>query len=147
MTDFLWKAPANEYTSTSGDLNPCADATFYQLTGTLDNTSNRHTHCIIELELNTTVNMSAGNAAPVFEVYLFPTYDGTNYPTEGDDNAQYLKAFLGFQQAASQEFAVTDMVPIGPHKYTIGVKNMCGVALGNDNADTLSIKTYCMADA
>ena len=111
-----------------------------------DNTSNRFFYVKFELVL-ASVDLS-GEDNPAVEVYMVPSYDGTNYADTGVDAsttvyppAQYLVAVLGVAETNAAHRAVSPHILIDPLKYTPVVINKTGVALAA-TGNTLKSKYY-----
>jgi len=98
-----------------------------------DNTTNRDAWAMAELYLGASaVDLSSDDANPVCYLYLIPSYDGTNYGTDGDETnelvpSEYLKGVFEFNKETGQQYAVIDKFDIGPVKYMAVLFNSFGV--------------------
>ena len=126
------------------DLNSLADNAVNVGAVLPDNTSNRFFYAEFELVL-ASVDLSAQNN-PALELYLVPSYDGTNYADTGTDAsttvyppAQYLVAILGVAESSAAHRAVAKHILIDPSKYTPVVINKTGAALAS-SGNTLKMK-------
>ena len=146
-------APVTQGTETlmSADLNSLADDAVNVGAVLPDNTSNRYFYGIFELVL-ATVDLSAQNN-PAVELYMVPSYDGTNYADTGTDAsttvlppAQYLVAVLGVAESSAAHRAISPHVMLDPVKYTPVVVNKTGAAL-NSSGNTLKSKYYTATTA
>lgn len=136
MGNSTYIAPAVQGTETlmSTDLNALADDTTNVGTVLPDNTSNRYFYAEFELYL-ASVDLSA-QTNPGVELYMVPSYDGTNYADTGTDASatvypptQYLVCVLGVAETSAVHRAVSPHVLIDPLKYTPVVINKTGAAL------------------
>jgi len=116
-----------------------------------DNATNRYFYAVFELVL-ATVDLSA-QTNPGVELYLVPSYDGTNYADTGTDAsttvyppAQYLVCILGVAETSAAHRAVSPHIIIDPFKYTPVVINKTGAAL-NAAGNTLKSKYYTTTTA
>lgn len=134
-------APANEQTLMSADLNALADAGVVTGTVIIDNTTNRYFYSVFELYLPA-IDLSAEDN-PAVELYLLPSYDGTNY---ADISTQYLVAVMGVAETNAAHRAVSPHVMLDPIKYTPYIVNSTGQALAG-TSNTLKIKTYTSTTA
>ncbi|MCK5613047.1 hypothetical protein KAR91_64840 [Candidatus Pacearchaeota archaeon] len=117
----------------STDLNALADDTVNVGVVLPDNSSNRYFYAEFELVL-ASVDLSA-QTNPAIELYLVPSYDGTNYADTGTDAsstvyppAQYLVAVLGVAETSAAHRAVSPHIIMDPLKYTPVVINKTGAA-------------------
>ena len=148
MGNSTYIAPVVQGTETlmSTDLNALADEAVNVGAVLPDNTSNRYFYAEFELVL-ASVDLSA-QTNPAVELYLVPSYDGTNYADTGTDAsttvyppAQYLVCVLGVASTSAAHRAVSAHVMIDPVKYTPVVINKTGAALGA-TLNTLKSKYY-----
>lgn len=146
MGNSTYIAPAVQGTETlmSADLNALANDAVNVGAVLPDNTSNRFFYAEFELVL-TSVDLSA-QTNPALELYLVPSYDGTNYADTGTDAsttvyppAQYLVAILGVAESSAAHRAVAKHILIDPSKYTPVVINKTGAALAA-SGNTLKMK-------
>lgn len=133
------------------DLNALADNAVNVGAVLPDNTSNRFFMMVLELVL-ASVDLSAEDN-PAVEVYMVPSYDGTNYADTGTDAsttvyppAQYLVAVLGVAETSAAHRAVSPHIMIDPLKYTPVVINKTGAALAA-TGNTLKSKYYTTTTA
>lgn len=134
----------------SSDIATLADDTVNVGTVLPDNTSNRYLFAIFELEL-ASVDLSA-QANPAVELYLVPSYSGTDYADTGTDAssseyppAQYLAAVLGVAATNAAHRAVSPHIMLDPIKYTPVIINKTGAAFVS--ANSLKSKYYTMTTA
>lgn len=148
MGNSTYTAPATEGTETlmSTDLNSLADTAVNVGTVLPDNTSNRFFYTVLELVL-ASVDLS-GETNPAVELYLVPSYDGTNYADVGTDASttvyppmQYFVAALGVAETSAAHLAVSPHIMLDPVKYTPVVINKTGAALAS-SGNTLKSKYY-----
>ena len=151
MGNSTYIAPANEQTLMSTDLNALADDTVNVGGTAIDNTTNRYFYAEFELVL-ASVDLSAVDN-PGVELYLVPSYDGTNYADTGTDGSstaypptQYLVAVLGVAETSAAHLAVSPHVMLDPLKFTPVVINKTGAALGA-TGNTLKSKYYTVTTA
>jgi len=153
MGNSTYIAPAVQGTETlmSTDLNSLADDTVNVGAVLPDNTSNRFFYAEFELYL-ASVDLSAQNN-PGVELYMVPSYDGTNYADVGTDASatvypptQYLVAVLGVAETSAVHRAVSPHVMIDPLKYTPVVINKTGAALAG-TGNVLKSKYYTVTTA
>jgi len=153
MGNSTYIAPVVQGTETlmSTDLNSLADDTVNVGAVLPDNTSNQYFYAEFELVL-ASVDLSA-QSNPAVELYLVPSYDGTNYADTGTDAsstvyppAQYLSAVLGVAETNAAHRAVSQHVMIDPIKYTPVVVNKTGAALAAAG-NTLKSKYYTVTTA
>lgn len=148
MGNSTYIAPAVQGTETlmSADLNSLANDAVNVGAVLPDNLSNRYFYAEFEIVL-ASVDLSA-QTNPGVELYLVPSYDGTNYADVGTDAsttvyppAQYLVAVLGVAETSAAHRAVSPHIMIDPLKYTPVVINKTGAALGAAG-NTLKSKYY-----
>ena len=153
MGNSTFIAPAVQGTETlmSADLNSLADDAVNVGAVLPDNTSNRYFYAEFELVL-ATVDLS-GQTNPAVELYMVPSYDGTNYADTGTDAsttvyppAQYLVAVFGIAETSAAHRAVSPHIMIDPLKYTPVVINKTGVALAS-SGNSLKSKYYTVTKA
>lgn len=146
-------APAVQGTETlmSTDLNALADDATNVGAVLPDNTSNRYFYVEFELYL-ASVDLSA-QTNPGVEIYMVPSYDGTNYADVGTDAsttvyppAQYLVAVLGVAETSAVHRAVSPHILIDPLKYTPVVINKTGAAFAA-TGNVLKSKYYTVTTA
>lgn len=135
-------APANEQTLMSTDLNALANDGTVTGAVIIDNTSNRLFYSVFELYLPQ-VDLSA-LTNPAVELYLVPSYDGTNYADTTP--TQYLVAVMGVAETNAVHRAISAHVMLDPVKYTPVVINETGAALAG-TGNTLKVKTYGVTTA
>ena len=135
----------------STDLNSLADDTVNVGAVLPDNTSNRYFYAEFELVL-ATVDLSA-QTNPGVELYMVPSYDGTNYADTGTDASatvyppvQYLVAVLGVAETSAAHRVVSPHIMLDPLKYTPVVINKTGAAF-NATGNTLKSKYYTVTTA
>ncbi len=148
MGNTTYTAPVVSGTETlmSTDLNSLANNTTNVGAVVIDNTSNLYLYIEFELVL-ASVDLSA-QTNPAVEVYLIPSYNGTNYADTGTDASttilppsQYLVAVMGVVITNAAHLAVSSHIMLDPIKYTPVVINKTGVALAAAN-NTLKFKVY-----
>lgn len=153
MGNSTYIAPAVQGTETimSADLNSLANDAVNVGAVLPDNSSNRYFYAEFELVL-ASVDLSA-QTNPGVELYLVPSYDGTNYADTGTDAsttvyppAQYLVAVLGVAETSAAHRAVSPHIMIDPLKYTPVVINKTGAALAA-SGNTLKSKYYTVTTA
>ncbi len=151
MGNTTYIAPAGEQTLMDTDLNALASLTTNVGAVVIDNTTNRYLYAEFELVL-ASVDLSA-QVNPAVEVYLVPSYDGTNYADTGTDAsttilppAQYLVAVMGVAITSAAHRAVSPHILIDPIKYTPVVINKTGAAFGA-TLNTLKVKYYTPSTA
>lgn len=153
MGNSTYIAPAVQGTETlmSTDLNTLANDAVNVGAVLPDNSSNRYFYAEFELVL-ASVDLSA-QINPGVELYLVPSYDGTNYADTGTDAsttvyppAQYLVAVLGVAETSAAHRAVSPHIMIDPLKYTPVVINKTGAALAA-SGNTLKCKYYTVTTA
>lgn len=153
MGNSTYIAPAVQGTETlmSADLNALANNAVNVGAVLPDNTSNRYFFAELELYL-ASVDLS-GQTTPGVEIYMVPSYDGTNYADTGTDAsttvyppAQYLVAVLGVAETSAVHRAVSPHILIDPLKYTPVVINKTGVALAA-TGNVLKSKYYTTTTA
>lgn len=146
-------APANEQTLMDTVLNTLGDGKSNIGAVVIDNTSNRLFYGVFELVL-AAVDLSA-SVNPAVELYLVPSYDGTNYADDGTDDSttlhppqQYQVAAMGVDPGASSmaHRAVSPHIMLDPVKYTPVVVNDTGAAFAS-SGNTLKVKTYGVTTA
>ena len=148
-----YTAPAVQGTETlmSTDLNALADNAVNVGTVLPDNTSNRYFYAEFEIVLDS-VDLSA-QTNPAVELYLVPSYDGTNYADTGTDASttvyppmQYNVCVLGVAETSAAHRAVSPHIMMDPLKYTPVVINKTGAALAA-TTNTLKSKYYTVTTA
>lgn len=148
MGNSTYVSPAVQGTETlmSTDLNALADDTVNVGVVLPDNTSNRYFYAEFELVL-ASVDLSA-KTNPAVELYMVPSYDGTNYGDVGTDASStvyppqgYLVAVLGVAETSAAHRAVAKHILLDPSKYTPVVINRTGAALAA-TGNTLKSKYY-----
>lgn len=153
MGNSTYISPVVQGTETlmSTDLNTLADDTVNVGTVLPDNTSNRYFYVEFELYL-ASVDLSA-QTSPGVELYMVPSYDGTNYADTGTDASnsvypptQYLVCVLGVAETSAVHRAVSPHIIIDPLKYTPVVINKTGAAFAA-TGNTLKSKTYTTTTA
>lgn len=153
MGNSTYIAPAVQGTETlmSTDLNSLANDTVNVGTVLPDNTSNRYFYVEFELYL-ASVDLSAQDN-PAVEIFMVPSYDGTNYGDTGTDGSstvyppmQYLAAVLGVAGTSAAHRSVSPHILIDPLKYTPVVINKTGAALAS-SGNTLKSKYYTTTTA
>ncbi len=151
MGNTTYIAPAGEQTLMDTDLNALANNTTNVGAVVIDNTTNRYLYAEFELVL-ASVDLSA-QVNPAVELYLVPSYDGTNYADTGTDASttilppsQYLVAVMGVAITSAAHKAVSPHILIDPIKYTPVVINKTGAALGA-TLNTLKVKYYTPSTA
>lgn len=149
----IYSALSGEQTLMAADLNALAANTVNIGAVMMDNTVNRYLYTIFELVL-AAIDISA-QINPAVELYLVPSYNGTNYADAGTDGsatryppAQYLVAVLGLAPLAGSvaHLAVSPHILIDPIKYTPVIINKTGAALGA-TLNTLKVKYYTPSTA
>ena len=152
MGNSTFIAPAVQGTETlmSADIATLADDTSNVGVVLPDNSTNRYFYAIFELVL-ASVDLSA-KTNPAVELYLVPSYDGTNYGDVGTDAsssvyppAQYLVAILGVAETSAAHRAVSPHIMLDPVKYTPVIVNKTGAAFVS--ANTLKSKYYTATTA
>jgi len=153
MGNSTYIAPAVQGTETlmSTDLNALANIAVNVGAVLPDNTTNRYFYAEFELIL-ASVDLSA-QTNPAVELYMVPSYDGTNYADTGTDAsttvyppAQYLVAVLGVAETSAAHRAVSPHIMMDPLKYTPVVINKTGAALAA-TGNTLKSKYYTVTTA
>jgi len=153
MGNSTYISPVVQGTETlmSADLNSLANDTVNVGVVLPDNTSNRYFYVEFELVL-ASVDLSAQDN-PAVELYLVPSYDGTNYADTGTDGSstvypptQYLVAVLGVAESNAAHLAVSPHIIIDPLKYTPVVINKTGAALAG-TGNTLKSEYYTATTA
>lgn len=148
MGNITYTVPVVSGTETlmSTDLNSLANNTVNVGAVVIDNTSNRYFYGEFELVL-ASVDLTA-QTNPAVELYLVPSYDGTNYGDTGTDGSttvlppsQYLTAVMGVAISNAAHLAVSPHIMFDPVKYTPVVINKTGVAFASAN-NTLKFKVY-----
>lgn len=146
MGNTTYIAPAGEQTLMDTDLNALASLTTNVGAVAIDNTTNLYFYAEFELVL-ASVDLSTQDN-PAVELYLVPSYDGTNYADTGTDASttvlppsQYLVAVMGVAKSSAAHRAVSPHILIDPIKYTPVVINKTGAALGA-TLNTLKVKYY-----
>jgi hypothetical protein len=142
LTNYV--APIGEQTLMSTDIDTIAN-TFSNIGAVMiDNSTNRYLYAEFELVL-ASVDLSA-QTNPAVELYLVPSYDGTNYADAGTDNtavyppAQYLVAVMGVNATLAAHRAVSPHILIDPILYKPVIVNKTGAAFVASN--TLKVKYY-----
>jgi hypothetical protein len=153
MGNSIYTGIATEGTETlmSTDLNSLADNAVNVGVVLPDNTGNRYFYAVFELYL-ATVDLS-GKTNPGVELYLVPSYDGTNYADVGTDASltvypptQYLACVLGVAETSAVHRAVSPHVILDPLDYTPVVVNKTGAAF-NAAGNILKSKYYTVTTA
>ncbi len=146
MGNTTYIAPAGEQTLMDTDLNALANLTTNVGAVVIDNTTNRYLYAEFEIVL-ASVDLSA-QVNPAVELYLVPSYDGTNYADTGTDAsttiyppAQYLVAVMGVAITSAAHKAISPHILIDPIKYTPVVINKTGAIFGA-TLNTLKVKYY-----
>jgi hypothetical protein len=146
MGNTTYIAPAGEQTLMDTDLNTLGINYINVGVVIIDNTTNRYLYAEFEVYLPS-VDLSA-QVNPAIELYLIPSYDGTNYADTGTDGAttpvppaQYLVAVMGVAVSNAAHRAVSPHILIDPIKYTPVVINKTGVALAG-TLNTLKASYY-----
>jgi len=146
MTNSVYSAPGNEQTLMDTDLNSLANVTVNVGGTAIDNSTNRYLYVELELVL-ASVDLSS-QTNPAVDVYLVPSYDGTNYADTGTDGSttdlplsDYLVASMGVSETSAAHLAVSPHILLDPVKYTPVVVNSTGAALAA-TGNTLKCKTY-----
>jgi len=149
MGNNTYTAPANEQTLMSTDLNALANATTNVGGTAIDNTTNRFFYSVVELVL-ASVDLSA-QTNPAVDLYMVPSYDGTNYADTGTDASttilppmQYFIASMGVAKSNAAHRAVSPHLMLDSLKYIPVVINSIGVTFPS-TGNTLKIKTYTTA--
>lgn len=153
MGNSTYITPAVQGTETlmSTDLNALADNTVNVGAVLPDNTTNRYFYAEFELYL-ATVNLSA-QTNPAVELFMVPSYDGTNYADVGTDGSatvyppmQYNVSVLGVAATSAVHLAVSPHIMLDPIKYTPVLINKTGAALGA-TGNVLKAKYYTLTTA
>lgn len=153
MGNSTYIAPVVQGTETlmSADLNSLADDTVNVGVVLPDNTSNLYFYADFELVL-ASVDLSA-QYNPAVELYLVPSYDGTNYADTGTDASStvyppsnYLVSVMGVAETSAAHMAVSPHIIIDPLKYTPVVINRTGAAFASAG-NTLMSKYYTTTTA
>lgn len=153
MGNSTYITPTVEGTETlmSTDLNTLGIDTVNVGVVLPDNSSNRYFYAEFELVL-ASVDLSA-QTNPGVELYMVPSYDGTNYADTGTDASatvypptQYLVAVLGVAETSAAHRAVSPHIMLDPLKYTPVVINKTGVALAAAG-NVLKSKYYTVTTA
>jgi len=153
MGNTTYIAPTGAQTLMDTDLNALAINASNIGAVIIDNTTNRYLYAEFELYL-ASYDIS-GQTNPAVELYLVPSYDGTNYADTGTDAsltlyppAQYLVAVLGVSPgaAAAVHRAVSPHILFDPIKYTPVVVNKTGVILAA-TLNTLKAQYYTLNTA
>lgn len=153
MGNSTYIAPVVQGTETlmSTDLNGLADATVNVGVVLPDNTSNRYLFAEFELVL-ASADLSA-KTNPGVELYLVPSYDGTNYGDTGTDGSnsvyppvQYNVCVLGVAETSAAHRAVSPHILLDPLKYTPVIINKTGATLAGAG-NTLKSKYYTLTTA
>jgi hypothetical protein len=153
MGNSTYIAPEVQGTETLMDtvLNSLADNTVNVGSVLPDNTSNRYFYAVFELLL-AQVDLSA-KTNPGVELYMVPSYDGTNYGDTGTDASnsvypptQYLVCVLGVAETDAAHRAISPHIMLDPLKYTPVVINKTGAALAA-TGNILKSKYYTPATA
>lgn len=146
MGNSTFIAPTGAQDLMTTDLNALANNAVNVGAVLPDNTNTRYFYAVFELVL-ASVDLSAQDN-PAVELYLVPSYDGTNYADTGTDGSttvypptQYLVTVLGVAKTSAAHRAVSPHIMIDPLKYTPVVINKTGAALGA-TANTLKAKYY-----
>lgn len=133
MVDFLWKAPDTIADAiAAANLSALADGSAISLANCteINNESGLFTHCLVELNINSTVNVAS--AAAFVAVYCVPAVDGTNYPemtaTTNVPPATFLACWLPFVVRNNIQRQASLWFPIPPVKFKLPVQNRLGVA-------------------
>jgi hypothetical protein len=120
----------------ASDLNSLGNGTLKTSTGSIiDNTSSPKTNLVVRFTAGASLTATSGGHLLVF---LWPSYDGTNY-ISGTDGAtasdippwfQYPNIGIGLRAIAAQENQLAGPIEnILPLKYKLAVINRAGVAL------------------
>jgi hypothetical protein len=125
--------------SGTSELNSLANNNVGAITGTgsgtvLDNTGNKDIVCVFELQTGT---LGAGpTAGAVFELHMYPSFDGANYATSLSAGATLpndppIGLFVVNGTGTSQRLPLNGGAPvtIPPGKYKFALVNRCGQAL------------------
>lgn len=153
MGNSTYIAPEVQGTETLMDtvLNSLADNTVNVGSVLPDNTSNRYFYAVFELLL-AQVDLSA-KTNPGVELYMVPSYDGTNYGDTGTDASnsvypptQYLVCVLGVAETDAAHRAISPHIMLDPLKYTPVVINKTGAALAA-TGNVLKSKYYTTTTA
>lgn len=150
MGNSTYVAIADEVSLMAGNLDNLADNTTNVGGTTFDNTSNRRFYAVFALYL-ASVDLSA-KTNPCVELFMVPSYDGTNYADTGTDASnsvypprQYQVCVLGVAETSAVHRAVSPHILLDPLKYTPVVINKTGAAFVTGN--TLKMKTYTTTTA
>lgn len=150
MGNSTYIAPAGEQTLMSTNIATLANDTSNVGATMIDNSTNRYFYAVFELSL-ASVNLSA-QTNPGVELYLSPSYDGTNYADAGTDGsttvyppAQYLVAVLSVAETSAAHIAVSPHILLDPVKYKPTIINKTGAAFVS--ANTLKAKYYTVTTA
>jgi len=153
MGSSTYLAPAVQGTETlvSTDLNALADNAVNVGAVLPDNTSNRYFYAVFELVL-ASVDLSA-QTNPGVELFMVPSYDGTNYGDVGTDASttvypprQYQVCVFGVAETNAAHRAVSPHILLDPLKYTPVVINKTGAALAA-TGNTIKSKYYTATTA
>ena len=146
MGNTTYIAPTGAQTLMDTDLNTLGISYINVGAVVIDNTTNRYMYAEFEVYLPS-VDLSTQDN-PAIELYLIPSYDGTNYADTGGDGAttplppsQYLVTVMGVAKSNAAHRAVSPHILIDPIKYTPVVINKTGVALAG-TLNTLKASYY-----
>ena len=148
MGNTTYIVPSGGATLMDTDLNALAAGAVNVGTVMIDNTTNRYLYAEFELVLSA-IDISA-QTNPAVELYLVPSYDGTNYADAGTDASttilppcQYNVAVLGFAALAGSvaHIAVSPHIMLDHIKYKPVVINKMTVALPA-TLNTLKVSYY-----
>ena len=147
MVTITYDTPKTSISIMTTEMNSLATGQIKNNTviASFDNTSNRDVYAVFELELGADLDLSAQTNSTV-ELYLIPSYDGTNFADDADETnddltgVYYVGAFSFTQQAGSRR-AVIEGITLSPLKYKIAVKNSLGVTM-NATGNVVRVETY-----
>lgn len=143
-TTFKFGTATGPTTLTAGtDLNGLAAGSLAFCTNVLDNTVVRNTHATFELNLEFAANPAAGG---YIQLILVPTQDGTNYPDTTTPPLVYYVWAANVNANSNDQFFVAVNLPIGPHKYKVGVSNNASQAL-ESSGNTVKVETFGLIGA
>ena len=139
--------PTNETTVLSTEMNSLADDDLCNGSTVFDNTTNRHPHMIAELDFGANLDLSGGNSNPACQLYLIPSYDGTNYADDGELTNElvpvpYCVGIFALNKESTARRAILDVQDVlGPIKYKATLFNDLGAAFPASGV-TVKVKSY-----
>lgn len=125
MATFKWASPEAEATALSTDLNSLGNGSLSAASAAIDNETDLYAYIALEVVLASLTP----TGAPVVNVYIAYSLDGTNYD-DGSVSEMLPIAVLPLSTSTGAKRVSRGPFPILPLKFKLYVENKSGVAFG-----------------